>query len=367
MAGTFEKRGNGYRLKYSKNGIRYCEKVNCTTDKEARIALADFVTRINKGNYYDTNYTFYEFAQIWIDQVQKPNSSPITVEKYKSYLNNRIIPYIGRYRLKELSVPILTNYFNIAKNFETLTKIPRPISKATLEKIVEIVTAILQKAFEWELIAFNPCNRIKVKYDNMKSEINKNKILGEKKNEIVSYSKEEYKKVLEALSKEFTPFNLFVETALKTGFSKEEILGLRWTDFDFTNKTLSVRIVRLMFQGQLIEKQPKARSRLRTITIPSSLAESLKKYSNNSEYIFDEINPNSLNWRWKKFCKDNYIRHIRIHDLRHTHATILLAQGVDIKTISERLGHSNISITMNVYTDVLKELDKTAAEKIDNL
>lgn len=61
------------------------------------------------------------------------------------------------------------------------------------------------------------------------------------------------------------------------------------------------------------------------------------------------------------------MRKIRIHDLRHTHATLLLAQGVDIKTISERLGHSNISITMNTYTDVLKELDTSAANKLDEI
>lgn len=82
---------------------------------------------------------------------------------------------------------------------------------------------------------------------------------------------------------------------------------------------------------------------------------------------FSFILPHSINSAWNKFLKRNNIRKIRIHDIRHTHATLLLAQGVDIKTISERLGHSNISITMNIYTDVLKELDKSAADKLDEI
>ena len=368
MAGTLRKRGkNKYRLEYMKDGVRYNETVDATSDKEARIKLAEFVTQVNKGQYYNTDYTFFEFAQIWLDEVQRPNSSPITIDKYKSYLNNRIIPYIGSYKLKNLSVPILTGYFNECKKFTTLTKTPRPISKSTLEKIVEIVSAIMQKAYEWEMISSNPCSRIKVKYDNMPSEIDKNKKLGDKKTQIVSYSKEEYKSVLSGLLNESELFRLFIETALKTGMSKEELLGLRWEDFNKENKTLSVRVVRLMHKGNIIEKQPKAHSRLRTITIPDSLVSLLSDYKNSSDFIFDGINPNSINSSWNKFLKRNNIRKIRIHDLRHTHATLLLAQGVDIKTISERLGHSNISITMNTYTDVLKELDKTAANRIDEI
>ena len=165
MAGTYRKRGKKYLLEYMKDGIRYNETIEATNDKQAKIKLAEFVTKINKGNYYNTDYTFTEFAQMWIDEIHRPNSSPLTIDKYISYLNNRIIPYIGHYKLKNLSVPILTGFFNDAKKFQTLTKNPKPISKGTLEKIVEIVTAIMQKAYEWEMIENNPCKRIKVKYD----------------------------------------------------------------------------------------------------------------------------------------------------------------------------------------------------------
>lgn len=377
MAGTYTKRGNKYRLQYMKDGQRYSMTTDSSvkTDRDAEKALAKFVTEVDKGLFYNTNYTFFEFAQIWIDEVQKPNSSPLTVDKYKSYLNNRIIPYLGNYKLTKINASILNSYFNEVKTWKTMYKPPRknvPISKSTVEKIYEIVTAILQKAFEWDLIVSNPCKRLKLKLDNMESEIQKTKEKGEKKEVINSYTKEEYKNVLELLKKEDLDKRTLIETALKSGLSKEELFGLRWCDFDEENCALSVKVVRLYTKKTgIIEKQPKAHSRIRTISIPNSLCETLKSFKTksdkNQDYIFKDININSIGSWFSDFQKRNNIRKIRFHDLRHTHATLLLYKGVDIKTISKRLGHSKIGITMDTYTDVLKELDTSASQKIDEI
>lgn len=377
MAGTYTKRGNKYRLQYMKDGQRYSMTTDSSvkTDRDAEKALAKFVTEVDKGLFYNTNYTFFEFAQIWIDEVQKPNSSPLTVDKYKSYLNNRIIPYLGNYKLTKINASILNSYFNEVKTWKTMYKPPRknvPISKSTVEKIYEIVTAILQKAFEWDLIVSNPCKRLKLKLDNMESEIQKTKEKGEKKEVINSYTKEEYKNVLELLKKEDLDKRTLIETALKSGLSKEELFGLRWCDFDEENCALSVKVVRLYTKKNgIIEKQPKAHSRIRTISIPNSLCETLKSFKTksdkNQDYIFKDININSIGSWFSDFQKRNNIRKIRFHDLRHTHATLLLYKGVDIKTISKRLGHSKIGITMDTYTDVLKELDTSASQKIDEI
>ena len=320
MAGTYTKRGSKYRLQYMKDGQRYSMTADSSvkTDRDAEKALAQFITEVDKGLFYNTNYTFFEFAQIWIDQVQKPNSSPVTVDKYKSYLNNRIIPYLGNYKLNKINPSILTAYFNEAKTWKTMYKPPRkniPVSKATVEKVYEIITAILEKAFEWELIASNPCKKVKLKLDNMESEINKNKEKGEKKETINSYTKDEYKQVLELIKKEDADKRTLLETALKTGFSKEELFGLRWKDFDKENATLSVRVVRLYTKKDgIIEKQPKAHSRIRTISIPNSLVETLKGFKNDSDkdedYIFRNININSIGSWFADFQDRNKIRKI---------------------------------------------------------
>lgn len=376
MAGTLTKRGNKYRLQYMKDGQRYSSTVEAKNDTEAKIKLAEFITEVEKGLFYNTNYSFFEFAQIWIDECQKPNSSPLTVDKYKSYLNNRIIPYLGHYKLNKINASILTSYFNEVKTWKTMYKPPRenvPISKSTVQKIYEIVTAILQKAYEWDIIVSNPCKKVKLKLDNMESEIKKTKEKGEKKETINSYTADEYKRVLELLQEETDKYkSLLIETALKSGLSKEELFGLRWKDFDIEHKTLSVKMVRIYTKNTgIIEKQPKAHSRIRTISIPNSLVEHLKSFKMDSnkddDYIFNNININSIGSWFSDFQKRNNIRKIRFHDLRHTHATLLLYKGVDIKTISERLGHSNIGITMDTYTDVLKDLDISASTKLDEI
>lgn len=375
MAGTYTKRGSKYRLQYMKNGERFSTTVDAENDKDAKVKLAEFITQVEKGLYYNTNYTFFEFSQIWIDECQRPNSSPMTVDKYISYLNNRIIPYLGHYKLNKINASILTSYFNDVKTWKTMYKPPRenvPISKATVLKIHEIVTAILQKAYEWDLIVSNPCKKVKLKLDNMESEIEKNKLRGEKKEIINSYTKEEYKTVLDLLQNEELEKRVFIETALKSGLSKEELFGLKWENFDIENETLSVRTVRIYTKTTgIIEKQPKAPSRIRTISIPNSLCELLKSFKtdsdSNEDYIFKNININSIGSWFSDFQKRNNIRKIRLHDLRHTHATLLLYKGVDIKTISKRLGHSNIGITMDTYTDVLKDLDVSASQKLDEI
>ena len=377
MAGTYTKRGNKYRLQYMKNGQRYSMTTDSSvkTDRDAEKALAQFITEIDKGLFFNTNYTFYEFAQIWIDEFQKPNSSPATVQKYTSYLNNRIIPYLGHYKLNKISPTILTAYFNEVKTWKTNWKPPRenvPISKGTVQKIFEIVACILQKAFEMELIPSNPCRKVKIKYDNMESEMVKLKERGAKKTAINSYTQEEYKRFLELIKNIDMEKRVFFETALKSGLSKEELLGLRWESYDPVNQTLSVNIVRLYVKDYgIIEKPPKVHSRIRTITIPNSLCELLNsfrtQYNKDKDYIFKSINPNSIGAWFNQFQRDNNIRKIRLHDLRHTHATLLLFKGVNIKTISERLGHSSIGMTMDVYTDVLKDLDVSAASKLDEI
>ena len=87
----------------------------------------------------------------------------------------------------------------------------------------------------------------------------------------------------------------------------------------------------------------------------------------NTEFLFEDVSIDGTCSWFKKFQADNGIRQIRFHDLRHTHASILLYKGVDIKTISDRLGHADITTTINTYIHIIKELNQKVSEIIDEL
>lgn len=366
MAGTITKRGNKIRLQYQCKGNRYSKTIPMMSNKDAEKELALFIAEIDKGNFINTNYTFYEFTQIWLSEVVKPNSSPTTLKNYITYLNNRIIPYLGNYKLSEINVLILNSFFNKLKQQKTMYKYQenKPISKGTIQKVHEIVNGILQKAYEYDILPHNPCRKIKLQLGNIESEINKS-------DKIMYYDVETYKEVMRLIEKEPLKYRVLIEIAVKTGLRRSEIYGLTQADINFEEKTLSVNKSRHYIKGQgMVLKTTKTKSSKRTISIPNSLIELLKEYISQypGEYVFNEVSTNAISSWWKNWQKKNNIKTIiRFHDLRHTHATLLLSQGVDLKTISERLGHSSISRTMNTYTHVLKEMDRKASNVIDNL
>lgn len=366
MAGTIIKRGNKLRLQYMCKGNRYSKTIPMMSNKEAEKELALFIAGIDKGNFVNTSYTFYEFSQIWLSEVVQPNSSPVTLKKYIGYLNNRILPYLGNYKLKDINVITLTSFFNDLKTQKTMYSTKRenkPLAKSTIEKVREIINAILQKAYEFDLISNNPCRKVHLQLDNIESELNKEE-------KIHCYDKETYKKVLELLKKEELFNRVIIEIALKTGFRRSEIWGLTWADIDFDNNKISVNKTRHYLKNVgLFVKTTKTKKSKRTIVVASSLMQLLKTYKEHctTEYLTGDRSIDGICTWFRDFQKNNKIEVIRFHDLRHTHASLLLDAGVDLKTISERLGHSTIKQTMDIYTHVSKQLEEKAGAIFDEL
>lgn len=365
MAGYLRQRGNSWRMEYMCKGNKYSKTIPMMSKKEAEKELAKFIAEIDKGNFVNNNYTFYEFSQVWLLEVVKPNSSPITLKRYIQFLNNRILPALGSYKLKEINVIILTSFFNELKTQKTMFKYRenKPLSKGTIEKARTIINAILQKAYEFELISNNPCRKVRLQLDNIESEINK-------KEKIHFYDKTTYKKVLKLLEKETLFHRVIIELALKTGFRRSEIWGLTWNDIDFKNKKISVNKTRHYLKGiGLIEKGTKTKKSKRTITVAQSLIDLLEIYKTecDTEYLTGNNSIDGICSWFHNFQVKNDIPLIRFHDLRHTHASLLLAEGIDLKTISERLGHSTIRQTMDIYTHVSTELESKAGTIFDEL
>lgn len=371
MAGSIQKINNEtYRLHYMFKGNRYSETVKVSVtrkdfkkDSKLQILLADFIERVQKSNFVRDDYTFTEYAQIWLDNVVKPNYRANVVRSYINALNNRILPYLGFYKLNDINVLVLNNFFTEQQNSFTMfsDRENRPLGKATLFKLRGIIKTILQNAYEAELIPSNPCNKVRLHFNNNEIE----------KNSMQCYDKETYLKVLELLKYESIEHRCIIELALKTGFRRSEMFGLTWDDIDLRKKTISINRGRHRVKGQgMVVTKTKTKYSIRTISIPKSLATTLRQYKQkykNNTFVFENLSIDGITAWFRTWQKKNNIPVIRFHDLRHTHATLLLSQGVDLKTISSRLGHSNISTTMNIYTHVLKELDKNASKKLDDI
>ena len=394
--GSYELYGNGKaRLYYMLNKVPYRTTVEVKDEKDAEKKLALFVEEVKKGNFINTNYTFAEFAQIWLDNKVRPNAGERCVKKYLGALNKRILPYIGNIKLKDLTKQKLENYFNTIKNTKTnyeKRKENNLVKPDTVKKWKSIIHACLEYAVDCELLNKNPCDKIKITFTNTTDENRIKELVKIKKEKINYYNFREFKEVCNLLEKEFMKYyndetinnekklrevgrRFIVLLDLKTGMRRSELFGLTRDDLSIEQATFDVNKSRHYLAGKgKFTKYPKNDSSIRTKSLPKSILSYLKSYYElldrleyKNAYIFDYLSIDGICSWFDNWQKKNKIRNIRFHDIRHTHATILLYLGVDVKTISERLGHADIQTTLNIYADVLKELDEQSAEKIDNL
>ena len=224
MAGTKRKRGkNSYYLEYMFDGERYSQTIKASSPSEADRKLALFVAEVEKGNYSNqSNITFTEMAQMFLDKYAKNNLSDTTVINYKCQLNKYILDEIGTYKLsklKKLHVQDLAN-----KLYEEYN-----LSSKTIKNYINLVSSILEKAIEWDYMNTNIANNITIP---------KNYSKPKKEQEI--YNNEEIKLLFKALENEDEPFKTMVYISFYTGARRGEVLALRWKDIDFENNIIHI-------------------------------------------------------------------------------------------------------------------------------
>lgn len=182
-----------------------------------------------------------------------------------------------------------------------------------------------------------------------------------------------------------TDMELPIALGVGLGLRRGEILGLRWDDIDFESETLTVSNNLVQTSNGSISKEPKSETSNRTIDLPDSLTVLLRKHKkiqaenklllgpsyDNSGFVCCKADgtpytPGYCSKKFKKFLEDNNLPHIRLHDLRHSNATLMLKYGVQPKVASSRLGHSSIAITLDLYSHVLPEMQREVANQIDS-
>lgn len=304
--------------------------------------------------------TFGPFLHKWLEDSVKPSVRPRTYKSYAQLVERHVKPELGRIRLVRLSPQDIQALMN--------GKLKSGLSPRTVQYIHAVIRRALGRAVKWQLVPRNVAKLV----DPPRVQ----------RHEVKPLTPEQARAFLDAAKGE--RLEALYSVAVALGLRRSEALGLRWEDIDFENETISVRYSLQRIDGKLQLVEPKSANSRRTIAMPKATLMALKDHRKrqleekmlagptwrDTRFVFTNtlggpIEPDNLGRWFKPLLMKAGLPDIRFHDLRHTAASLLLAQGVSARVIMETLGHSQISLTMNTYSHVMPVLQRDAAEKMD--
>jgi integrase len=310
--------------------------------------------------------TVAEYLNRWLAHAQT-RVRPGTYEGYESLIRCHISPVIGHQRLADLHPLHLQDLYTARL---TATPTRRALSPSSVLNLHLVLTQALQQAVRWQLLTVNPAHGAQPPRPQ--------------RPEPIIATGETLQRVLKHLRGH--PLELPATIALTTGMRRGEVCGLRWSDLsdDYTSAHIrqTLQATRTGFHFQ----QPKTHRSRRPIALPASLRTLLTEHRTKQEsrraaladrwqhtdLIVDRgdggpLHPDTLSSAWRRFIRDHRLPHIRLHDLRHSHASLLLLEGVHPKIVSERLGHASVSFTLQAYTHLLPDMQNEAADAMDRV
>lgn len=259
------------------------------------------------------------------------------------------------------------------KDYFIISEEQKPLDNATIAVYHHVISSIFSTAVQWQVIAANPCDRIKPPKSEQK--------------EAAYFDEAEALQVVECLKAEPILYRALFSLVLYTGMRRGEALGLTWKDIDLNKGIVDINKSNLYVPDKgIFEHETKTKKSTRVISIPSAAVDVLKEYKayqskmrlklgelwqgSNRVFTTEEgapLHPDTATKYYRKFAKRNGLTNTKLHALRHTNATLMIANGTDIKTVSKRLGHANITTTGNIYTHAIQEADERAAEALNDI
>lgn len=420
---TYEKRGNNsYRIRVSsgrdQNGkqiVRYRTYTPTATTpaairKEMEKAARDFEEEVRNGKYLDGEHmTFIDLVERWKENYAVKNISQPTLESYMEILNNEIYPVIGNMKVSGITALHIQSIVNGMSD--------RGLAPGTVRRAFNVVNGILQKAYKWGIVPENVARRCELPKLTQKDiefwDAEQASTFLEALNLTYHQKCKGHTRVLASTGEPYTVpeyertytidrvWKEFFSLELHTGMRRGELCGLRWCDVDFDNCTVSVNQVLARVKTGYIVKEPKTESSRRTIAVSSEVIESLKEWKGeqlnlcrqagafwtgasedhyDQNYVFTSpvdpgkpIYPDSVGDKFHKIIKayneeyGGHLPNINFHGTRHTSATLLISEGIDVVEVSHRLGHSKTSTTEDIYAHQLQKVDTHAASVLDDI
>lgn len=298
---------------------------------------------------------FKDYVKIW-EQEKKEYIKETTLCAYKLLIKNHLIPAFGDIELSNIN-----NENVIAFAFD---KVENGLSKKTTQDIIICLKMILKNASSKDLISMP---MIEVKYP---------KKYEDKKETLEVFNQNDYNKIINYCKENINSYNLGILISSLTGMRIGEVCGLKWEDVNLKEGIITInRTMQRVYDNELskteiIESNPKTFNSRREVPIVKDLMDILKplsKINKEDKYVIaldrERVEPRLLRNNYKKLLKKLKIKDLKFHGLRHSFATRLIEKGIDVKTVSSILGHSDVSITMNLYVHPTNENKKKAIMK----
>lgn len=371
MKGSVRKRGEkwSYYFTYKQDGkYKKKEKGGFATKREAQSALREALHLYDKNNIIEefNTFTLYDYINHWLETEGKKTLKSTTLSGYISVTNKHIKNEIGYIKLNDLSHVIL---------YKFLSKKQNELSASRITAIKNVISNTINLAIRAGLLQNNPLLGVK---------LNPKAYNTERKRDVRALTKEEVNTLLE-ISKG-TNYFLPSLLAIQTGLRRGEALALTWNDIDFEKGTLSINKALCNASGENFLTTPKTEASIRTLRMTQDVIAALKEEKQKQEYA-KKIHGNYYNNQNLVCCKKdgsalapkgftsgfNYLLKtkapfiVRFHDLRHTHATLMMEAGANVKFIQQRMGHSKISTTLDVYSHMTDKIEETSLSQFENL
>lgn len=330
------------------------------TKKAAEAAMQQELHQRREGTYIEKSIeTVGELLDRWLHTVARHKVSASTLEDYGATIRKHVKPALGHVPVQALTTATVQKFYS--------DRIDAGVGSRTVQLCHLRLSQALALAVREGIVSRNVCAAAEKPRQRHKPG--------------VTWTAEEARRFLaKAGTDTYWPLWLL---ALKTGLRRGELLGVRWQDLDLDRGTLTVQQTIGVLAGAPHVKLPKTDAGRRVVRLSADVVAALKEHRKaqverqlaaeawaEGDLVFctgegKPLNPNNLYRNYDALIAGAGVPRIRLHDLRHTHATLLLAAGTPIKAVSERLGHSKTSITLDTYAHVLPDMQDRAVDAID--
>ncbi|MBR6223741.1 MAG: site-specific integrase [Lachnospiraceae bacterium] len=278
-----------------------------------------------------------------------PRLRETTLDTKQHILRLHILPYFKQKTISEISAADIRTWQNSISE--------KKYSSTYLKSINNQLSAVFNYAVKYYGLSANPCTIA-------------GSIGSGAANEMNYWRPEEYTRFRRAISNKKHSFLCF-EILYWTGIREGELLALTPKDIDIQNGHISITKTYTRLYGKDIINPPKTKKSRRNVPIPQFLLDEIREYIASTKTLKDDrlfpFTNSLLIHEMDRGCKISDVKHIRIHDLRHSHASLLISQGFDIVTVSRRLGHENVSTTLNIYSHMLPHKQNEIIDALEKL